>query len=121
MKTRRCNVNDDALRLVHVPDVHVPVFILSANLGIPTTIIHDLQFPACREVPRDYFYAFLQMQPLQVSNYEERATPDAVDDKTPTAVVDGSWIRATTSSSCNRGERKEIKKLSPAGSPVHCP
>jgi hypothetical protein len=64
MKTRRCNVNDDALRLVHVPDVHVSVFILSANLGIPTTIIHDLQFPACREVPRDDFYAFLQMQPL---------------------------------------------------------
>jgi len=52
-------------------NIYVSVLILVANFCVPITIIHDLQFPTRREVPRDDFRASLEMQPLQVSDYEE--------------------------------------------------
>jgi hypothetical protein len=56
-----------------------------AALSIPIPIIHDLQFPARREGPRDDFRGSFQMQSLQVPNCEERTALDAADDETCTA------------------------------------
>lgn len=68
----------------HVPDEHVSVFIFDAVPRSPITIVHDLQFPARREGPRDDFRGSFQ-QSRYVPNYEERAVFGAADEVTCTA------------------------------------
>ena len=68
------------IETLHVPDVHVSVFIFGGVLCIP--IIHGLQFPARREGPHDDFQISLS---LQVPSCKERTGEDVVDGETCTA------------------------------------
>ncbi|SRR5260370_4169379 len=83
MKTICTSANE----LLHVPNVHVSVFIIDAVLRspIPIAVVHDLNFPACREGLRDHCRCPFQMQSLQIPNSEEPvAADDAADDETCT-------------------------------------
>lgn len=99
--------------LFHVPDVHVSAFISGAALRIPFAIVHDLQFQARREGPRDNFRSSFQMQCLQVPNREERlgaATPGAANDETRAAGTEVplnaiNRSRQRSASPAHRGEK----------------
>ena len=73
---------DNANDLVNAPSVNIRSFIFAI---LRAAIIHDFDFPTCREVPGDDFDACFQRKSLHVFKGEERAAADVLHDNAATA------------------------------------
>ena len=63
----------------HVPCVHILINVL---IVFSARVVHDLHFPAHREVPRYDLRAFIMMESNKVLDSEERATANVLYNET---------------------------------------